>query len=58
MSPPKKNTKSHSEMSADEREAEHVRRLREEVDAVKSGVLRRGKQEHVSTGTSDEREKK
>jgi hypothetical protein len=29
-------------LTPEEREKEHVRRLQEEVDAVKSGVLRRG----------------
>jgi hypothetical protein len=58
VSTPKKNPKTHAEMSPDEREEEHVRRLQEEVDAVKSGVLRRGKQEKVSASADDEKEEK
>jgi hypothetical protein len=37
--------KSHEEMSPEEREQEHVRRLHEEVDAVKSGILKRGREQ-------------
>jgi len=47
----KKEAKTHAEMSPDEREEEHVRRLQEEVDAVKSGVLRRGRQGKASEST-------
>jgi hypothetical protein len=53
VSTSKKNNKSREEMSPEEKEAEHVRRLREEVDAVKSGVLRRGKEEKDSGNTEE-----
>jgi hypothetical protein len=57
MSTSKKNDKSHLEMSPEEREEEHVRRLHEEVDAVKSGVLRRGQQEKASESHEAEGQK-
>jgi len=54
----KKEAKTHAEMSPDEREEEHVRRLQEEVDAVKSGVLRRGQHGKASENTvGDNKEK-
>jgi hypothetical protein len=57
MSKPKSNPKTYSEMSPDEREEEHVRRLHEEVDTVKSGVLRRGQQGNVSESQEAEGQK-
>jgi hypothetical protein len=54
---PKKNPKTHAEMSPDEREEEHIRRLQEEVDAVKSGVLKRGQQGKASESQEAEGQK-
>jgi hypothetical protein len=40
-------------MSPEEREKEHVRRLQEEVDAVKSGVVRRAKKDESPAAEGD-----
>ena len=53
MSTSKTDRKSHHEMSPEEREKEHVRRLQEEVDAVKSGVLRRGRRASEPAGGTE-----
>jgi hypothetical protein len=47
--PAKTDQKSREEMSPEEREQEHVRRLHEEVDAVKSGILKRGRGKQPGT---------
>ncbi len=57
MSTSKKNPKTHTEMSPDEREEEHVRRLQEEVDAVKSGVLKRKRKDEPRARADDTSER-
>jgi hypothetical protein len=44
-------------MTHEEREAEHVRLLREEIEATKSGILKRSKKPKT-TDKSDEAESK
>jgi hypothetical protein len=55
MSQPKKTPKTHQEMTPEEREAEHLRRLREGVEAAKSGVLKVGKKTTESADDSKEK---
>ena len=55
MVQPKKTPKTHQEMTPEEREDEHLRRLREGVEAAKSGVLKVGKKATESSGDSKDK---
>jgi hypothetical protein len=54
MSKPKTDQRPSEKMTPEEREAEHARRLREEVDAVKSGIHKSARIDQKTEPTSQD----
>jgi hypothetical protein len=54
MSKPKTDHRPYEKMTPEERESEHARRLREEVDAVKSGIHKSAQMAQKTDTTSQD----